>query len=286
MDPIDIEEKYGGKRPDVSKFWPVLPEDVNYDADRVRDSDAATRMNYKEHFHIKNHIERVVDWPDRIKDYSDEVKQIYSKIFETEKEFDELLTDSSLNWHLTRESDELQYETATSKKGMNILRVKARSNYDPVTTARAYLDEDTKKSMDKTLKDVTCLKVIGCNLYEAWQVTNSFQMISSRDLYQYYWIDVKKDNTVKIISYDITDRPHDKDGNIVRMRVPIGALMFVPDQDDSNKCTIHFIIESDLNGHIPNWIKVSSQKEVAKALDRLKSLIPTFIKSKRVKATE
>jgi len=45
-------------------------------------------------------IEIVYDWNDRIKDYSDEIKQLYYKMFEVEKEYDDLLAGSNVAWRL------------------------------------------------------------------------------------------------------------------------------------------------------------------------------------------
>ena len=66
------------------------------------------------------------------------------------------MVDDTLNWVLHKEDSELKYETAQSIRnpGMNILRVRAKSKYDSLTTARAYLDEDTKKAMDEYCSEI------------------------------------------------------------------------------------------------------------------------------------
>ena len=45
-------------------------------------------------------IEIVYNWEDRIKDYSDEVKKQYRRMFEAEKEYEALLVDDTLPWKL------------------------------------------------------------------------------------------------------------------------------------------------------------------------------------------
>lgn len=72
-------------------------------------------------------LEIVYDWNDRIKDYSNEVKQLYNKLFEIEKEYDDLLSGENLPWKLCLDSkkkgSELKYWQMTSNRGMQILKV-------------------------------------------------------------------------------------------------------------------------------------------------------------------
>lgn len=60
------------------------------------------------------HFERVIDWHDRIKDYSEDLKKEYYHMFEIEKEYDALLVDKTLNWKVCHDSkkkgSELRYE--------------------------------------------------------------------------------------------------------------------------------------------------------------------------------
>ena len=40
----------------------------------------------------------------------------------------------------------------------------------------------------------------------------------------------------------------------VRMKVPIGGVIFKPLKDDSTKCEMIYMVEADLGGNIPGWI--------------------------------
>jgi hypothetical protein len=42
--------------------------------------------------------------------------------------------------------------------------------------------------------------------------------------------------------------------NCVRMRLPIGGLIFTPKKKDSSKCEIDMIVEADLGGSVPGWV--------------------------------
>lgn len=99
-------------------------------------------------------------------------------MWEVEKELDYMLDDKSdYEWKVVSESnkkgEELKYETTQSKRGMIALRVVTRSDHDSLLTARAYLDKKTKMTFDKNIKDCECLKILGANLFEGWQITNA-----------------------------------------------------------------------------------------------------------------
>ena len=131
-----------------------------------------------------------------------------------------------------KKGDELKCETRLSSRGIQTIRVEVRSEHNTVITARAYMDGPTKLEMDKNLKDVECTQIIGCNLYECWQITNSVLAVSSRDVYCHYWIDIAPDNSIKIISYSIDEKPAAKSGKVVRMRIPLAGITFSPDPAD------------------------------------------------------
>ena len=46
------------------------------------------------------HVEYVRNWEHRIKNYTAEQKRIYATMWESEKEYDQLLIDTSLKWKL------------------------------------------------------------------------------------------------------------------------------------------------------------------------------------------
>lgn len=47
---------------------------------------------------VMRHVEMVYDWNDRIKDYPENIKQLYYQVWEIEKYFNEILEDKTLNW--------------------------------------------------------------------------------------------------------------------------------------------------------------------------------------------
>ena len=97
------------------------------------------------------------------------------------------MRESTDNWKILTESkkkgEEMKCETKLSAKGINMIRVETRSDFDTLLTARAYLDNETKVEMDKNIKDVECTQIVACNLYECWQITNSVLAVASRDVY-------------------------------------------------------------------------------------------------------
>lgn len=118
------------------------------------------------------HIEKVIDWEDRIKDYPEELKQKYRKMWEVKQVFFDLLDDTSLNWRVCsdtqKKGSELKYEQTVSKNGMQLMRVISKSDHDPLTTLKAYIDHDTRLAYDRNVKDCKMAEYLGCNLYRGY----------------------------------------------------------------------------------------------------------------------
>ena len=109
-----------------------------------------------------------------------------------------------------------------------MLRCRAKSDYDTLTTLRAYLNKNSRTEYDLNFENCFQIKNIGCNLFEAIQITKSqFGVIKSRDFYQYIWYNIEKDGSINLIGVDIADRAESKD--IIRMKVPIVGVRFEPD---------------------------------------------------------
>ena len=77
-----------------------------------------------------------------------------------------------MSWKLEKDQkkvgQELRFEQATSERGMQILRVTAKSDHDPLTFVRAYCNKELRKTYDKNFKDGRLINRIGCNLYQAY----------------------------------------------------------------------------------------------------------------------
>ena len=48
-----------------------------------------------------------------------------------------------------------------------MLRVEARSDFDPLTTVRAFGDREQRLDNDKNIKDVKVVRMVGCNIFES-----------------------------------------------------------------------------------------------------------------------
>ena len=44
------------------------------------------------------------------------------------------------------------------------------------------------------------------------------------------------------------------------MRAPVAGLTFTPDPKDASKTCIQSIVEGDMNGTVPNWVKTEGLK--------------------------
>ena len=180
---------------------------------------------------------------------------MYQRMFEAEKEYDELLVDKKLPWRVCYDSkkkgSELKYEQATSTRGMQTLRVRCLFDHPPVVVMKGYLNKETRIAYDDNIQDAVTFGQPGANLFQSFQITRKIAIISSRDLYIHYWINVLPNGSYKLICHEI-DAPAVK--GKVRMRMPIGGLTVNPDPNDPNKSIVEHIIEADLQGNIPQWV--------------------------------
>ena len=75
-----------------------------------------------------------------------------------EKEYDQLLLDKTYPWKIkcddNTKGSELYYEQAITKRNMPIIRVTSKSDYDPLTTLRSFMDMKTRHLYDENIK--TC----------------------------------------------------------------------------------------------------------------------------------
>ena len=158
---------------------------------------------------------------------------------------------------------------------MQMIRVCCKTDYDPITAMRGYCDAKTRLDYDINIKDCGIEKSIGCNLYVAKQITISIGLVSSRDIYHNLWVDVRKDGVVKVIVHEI-DWPETK--GKVRMRLPMGGVMCVPDPDAPGKSIMYFVMEADLQGKIPEWVWTLTIKQLAYGMVSLRKMMPKYLK--------
>ena len=64
-----------------------------------------------------------------------------------------------------KKGEELYYDMSTSKDGKPMLRVTSYSDFDALTTFRACVDENTRKTYDKNVERAYTVDTLGTNLY-------------------------------------------------------------------------------------------------------------------------
>lgn len=98
-------------------------------------------------------IEKVVDWPKRIENYSLATKNRYAMAFAKQKEFFEILDEKSPEWKVTHnKKGSLYCEQKTSKRGWPIIRAKGPSKYDCLTSLRLAGNAEYRKKYDKNIQ--------------------------------------------------------------------------------------------------------------------------------------
>jgi hypothetical protein len=77
--------------------------------------------------------------------------------------------------------------------------------------------------------------------------------VSARDVYQLLFWDIEPDGKIYMVLYEeLEDTPEETD--IVRMRLPIGGVLFEPVPGEPNKTKTTLVLEADLCGYIPGYV--------------------------------
>jgi len=132
-----------------------------------------------------------------------------------------------------------------SKNGFNVLRAKSESDYDPLTTFRAWGNADCRLIYDKNIESIAALDWIGPNLMYGYQKTHRILTVSSRDVYQMIFWDMDSNGSIYMVIYEQLEDTPDEDG-IVRMRLPIGGVLFEAVPGEPNKTKTTMVLEADL----------------------------------------
>jgi hypothetical protein len=169
------------------------------------------------------------------------------------KEFRALLTDKSLDWAETinDSKEKLIVEQAVSKNGFQMIRAESFSDYDPITTFRAWSNTECRLIYEKNVERVEVLDYYGPNLLYGYQKTHRILTVSSRDIYQMIFWEIDPDGSIFMVIYEqIEDTPEETE--CVRMRLPIGGCLFQP--MPGNKSKTWLVCEADLCGYIPSYV--------------------------------
>ena len=78
-----------------------------------------------------------------------------------------------------------------------------------------------------------------------YQKTHRILTVSSRDIYQMIFWDMDSNGNIYMVIYEQLEDTPDEDG-IVRMRLPIGGVLFEAVPGEPNKTKTTMVLEADL----------------------------------------
>jgi hypothetical protein len=114
-------------------------------------------------------MEKVVDWPDRIKDYRPEIQELYQTTFSKRLEMLAILSSpfKCNGWRETGRNNKHGFvvEERTSVRGNPSIRVSCDYDYDALTVLRAYCDPINRKLYDSNVEDVFFKRQFGVGLF-------------------------------------------------------------------------------------------------------------------------
>ena len=97
---------------------------------------------------------------------------------------------SKFNWTVKQDSKtkgaELYWDLAqNSENNTYMIRVFSYSDFDVISTFRAFADPKIRKTYDKNIDRYEINEKLGVNLYYLYQSTVRIGMVSSREVYYY-----------------------------------------------------------------------------------------------------
>ena len=96
-----------------------------------------------------------------------------------------VLADDATNWSLVvnNKKNNLSCEQKASHRGYQMIRVATHSDWDVLTTWRAFVNFQMMYKMDPSTHSIEMVKVFGVNCGYGYQKTKKILTISSRDVY-------------------------------------------------------------------------------------------------------
>ena len=110
-----------------------------------------------------------------------------------------------------------------------------------------------------------------------YQCTFKVLTVASREIYQYSFMDVQRDGTIKCIFWEVPDKPVTK--GKVKMELPLAGVYFKPLKDDPRgKTQIVLYLEASLGGSIPAWVETKAIGLMTAGQNIFRKLIPKYLK--------
>ena len=83
-----------------------------------------------------------------------------------------------------------------------MLRAKSESDYDPLTTFRAWGNSECRLNYDKNIERIEALDWIGPNLMYGYQKTHRILTVASRDVYQMLFWDIEPNGKIYLVLFE------------------------------------------------------------------------------------
>ena len=103
--------------------------------------------------------------------------------------------------------------------------------------------------------------------------------VAPRDVHTYNIVNVMENGSIYLVIADIQDKPEER--GMVRMRIPIGGVLFSPQEDGGTK--IDYVVEGDFKGNIPQWIMTKVFSISSYGLVFLNTEIPKYLQANKQK---
>ena len=92
-----------------------------------------------------------------------------------------------------------------------------------------------------------------------------------------FW-DIDANGCIFMVIYEQLEDTPDEDG-IVRMRLPIGGVLFEPVPGEPNKTKTTMVLEADLQGYIPGYVQKQALKDTAYSLAYVRKTMKDYDKN-------
>mmetsp|Transcript_19411 Transcript_19411/g.29814 ORF Transcript_19411/g.29814 Transcript_19411/m.29814 type:complete len:244 (-) Transcript_19411:30-761(-) len=225
-------------------------------------------------------IERVLNWNQRIANFSPATQAKYRHAFAKIEELKALELDQN-QWEVFMDNpaDKVFCQSRIQPDGFSMLRETLECDHQPVDLLRAYMSVSNRYKYDTLCSKMQITDQIGPNFFVIYSRLYRIAVVSPRDFYHYMFYTIEADGTVIMVTYDTPDDDFPEETGCVRMRLPVAGMIIRPTPSGGSKLT--FMISASLCGSIPNFVMKRAIGIQAYTMIFLRKLMPDYLRDNK-----
>jgi hypothetical protein len=140
------------------------------------------------------------------------------------------------------------------------------------------MNAENRYKYDPNVQKAEILEQIGANLILSYSRTHRVLTVASRDIYQIHFYTITDNGSIYQVLFEDDTEEHPEEPDCVRMRSPLGGIVFEPMKGDPTKCNIVMYAEANLGGYIPEFVQKQALGDTAMSLVNLRKVMVDYVK--------